>query len=171
MTDRHTWAASVVAASPGEHLLEIGCGAGRAAELVLHDLGTTGSLVAIDRSATAVRQAGQRCAADVASARLRVEQVGLAEFEAPRGSFDGAWAMNVNAFWTGDPAAELGVLRRILRPGARLLLLWDAGPTTGGKLEPVAEHLATAGFTAIEQHSEAGGTIVRATAPRTPPLE
>ena len=146
MVGRHTWAASVVAATPGEHLLEIGCGAGQAAELVLRDVGSDRMLRAIDRSAVAIRKTAARCAHEIADGRLRVDELELAELTVAAGSFDGAWAMNVNAFWTRDPAPELDVLRRALRPQARLLLLWEPGPTTVGKLEPLAGHLAAAGF-------------------------
>lgn len=165
MVDRHAWAASVVAAESGEHLLEIGCGSARAAELVLQDLGSSGRLHAIDRSAVALRQASARCAPDIADGRLRIEQVELSELKVPAATFDGAWAMNVNVFWTTDPEAELAALRRALRPQGRLLLLWDLGPTTVDKLGPLRGRLAAGGFVAVEQESTHHGVFVRARAP------
>jgi len=149
----------------GEHLLEIGCGAGQAAQLVLEGLGTRGRLVAIDRSATAIARTVARNTEAVESGRLTALVAELADLDVPGAAFDGAWALNVNVFWTSDPAVELAELKRVLRPKARLLLLWDAGPTGATKLAPVADHLSTAGFRAVASESGAQGTVIRARAP------
>ena len=169
MTDRHAWAAAAVAAKPGERLLEVGCGAGQAAQLVLADLGPDGSLLAIDRSATAITAARSRNADALDAGRVQTEVTGLDELAGFDDEFDGAWALNVNVFWTRDPTRELQALARVLRPGARLLLLWDAGPTGAAKLAPVVGRLASAGFTGAEQVGSAAGVIIRARAPKRGP--
>jgi trans-aconitate methyltransferase len=56
---RIRWAVDLLDIHPDHRILEIGCGPGVAAGLVTERL-TTGHLVAIDRSATAVRRATAR---------------------------------------------------------------------------------------------------------------
>lgn len=167
MAGRHAWAASAVAAEPGERLLEIGCGAGQATALVVARLGGHGSVLAIDRSQAAIARTQARNADALAECLLSTAEVALADLVLEPGSLDGAWALNVNVFWTADPAPELATLHRALRPGGRLLLLWDAGPTTSEKLAPVAGHLRAAGFREIAEHASPDGTLITARRPPT----
>lgn len=162
---------------PAERILEIGCGAGVALELVLARVGNAGAVgaagppvVGIDRSATAIGRAGRRNAAAVADGRLALHAVELAGFAAGTGSFDAAFAVNVNCFWTGDAAAELDVLHRLLTPDGRLLLAWDApvdgsGPRNANALDAVEQSLVARGWTAVERRSAPGAAAVAARPP------
>ncbi|MFF3767509.1 methyltransferase domain-containing protein [Streptomyces sp. NPDC001922] len=74
--------AAVVDALPLEphmKVLEIGCGPGAAARAIAARL-TSGSILAIDRSATAVTQAETADAQEIAAGRLRVRQAALEDF-------------------------------------------------------------------------------------------
>lgn len=93
--------AQVVAALPLEsHLrvLEIGCGPGAAARTVAAHL-TTGHILAIDRSATAINQLRARSTEEIASGRLSARQAAIEEFTLLRGEepFDLVFAIRIGA--------------------------------------------------------------------------
>jgi SAM-dependent methyltransferase len=124
---RVAWAVELVDPSPGDRILEIGCGPGVAAGLVADRL-DGGRLVAIDRSATAVERTRVRNAEHVRAGRVVVHQVELAGFGGFGGFFDKAFAVNVNVFWTGEADPECGVLARVLRPGGVVHLVYGGPP-------------------------------------------
>jgi len=105
-------------------VLEIGCGSGVAAVLVCERL-RGGRMLAIDRSATQIERARRRNEACLASGRLALEALDLAELDVDDASFDKVFAVNVNVFWVGPARAELAVVRRALAPGGRLFLFYE----------------------------------------------
>jgi len=137
--DRVRWALQVVDPGGAEQILEIGGGPGVAAALVCPRL-STGQLLVVDRSPVAVRRTIHRNAAHVTSGRLSVQECPLAALAVPPDTFDKAFAINVNLFWVADPSRELEVLRRALRPGGALYVLYGAaGPTAGDRItDPMA---------------------------------
>lgn len=126
--DRVRWAVSVVAAGPATRVLEVGCGPGAAAELVCPALTGGGRMLAVDRSAAAVRRTSERNAAHVDAGVLEVRESSLAGLVLPAGSADVAFTVNVNLFWTRDPGPELAVLRAALTPGGTLHVLYEGVP-------------------------------------------
>jgi hypothetical protein len=65
----------------------------------------------------------------------------------PPGSVDKAFAVNVNVFWVADGSAEVAALRRALRPGGLLCLLYDGGPTAPARvIEGIRAALSPHGF-------------------------
>jgi trans-aconitate methyltransferase len=118
--------AAIVDALPVEpyfRVLEIGCGPGAAARAVAARL-TTGHILAIDRSAAAVRQAAVAAAGD---GRMRVRQVAVEEFVLEPGEepFDLVFAVRVGALDGRHPAAGREAMRRIAAataPDARLFV-------------------------------------------------
>lgn len=144
---RIRWAVRILDPRPGERILEIGCGPGVAAGLVCARL-DGGSLLAIDRSPVAVERTAKRHPDLIASGRLTVRESSLADLDVPDASLDKAFAVNVNLFWTRDPAPEARLLYRALRPGGVLHVLYGAdGPTTGDRVTaPVAAALTDHGF-------------------------
>ena len=146
---RITWAVRLIDPRPHDRLLEAGCGPGVAASLICAGL-TTGSLLAVDRSAVAVRRTAERNAACVAAGRLTVRAAPLGELTVEP-VFDAAFTIDVNVFWTRPHGPELSVLAAALRPGGRLLVLYGAGgPTTGERVTgPVASAMAAAGLTGV----------------------
>lgn len=111
---------------PDSRVLEIGCGPGAAARAVAARL-TTGHILAIDRSATAIAQAEAAAAAEIAAGRLSVRQSAAEDFvlapdEEP---FDLVFAVRVGALDGRHPAAGHRALQRIAlatTPEARLLI-------------------------------------------------
>ena len=132
MSDRNAWAVDLVDPQPGDRVLEVGCGPGVAAALVCDRL-VDGWLTAIDRSATAVERARGRLALHLAAGRAVLEQTDLAHLVAPPDAFDTAFAVNVNAFWTGPAEQELTVLRTVVRPGGVVRLVYEGPPSGGGR--------------------------------------
>ncbi|MFP5069012.1 class I SAM-dependent methyltransferase [Pseudonocardia nantongensis] len=126
--DRVRWAVSVVGAGPATRVLEIGCGPGAAAELICPGLTGGGRMLAVDRSAVAVRRTSERNAAHVAAGVLEVRESSLAGLVLPDASTEVAFSVNVNVFWTRDPGPELAVLRAALDPGGELHVLYEGAP-------------------------------------------
>lgn len=107
-------------------ILEIGCGPGAAARELLR-LWPDITVVAIDRSDTAIRQAQAASSEAIASGRLELRCVSAEDFilastEAP---FDLAFALRVGALDGRHPQAGALARRRIaqaLRPHGRLFI-------------------------------------------------
>lgn len=75
-------AVDVLDVQPNDRLLEIGPGPGVAAALIGERL-AEGRLVAIDRSAVAVRRTIERNRAHVAAGRIEVLQTSIEDFDGP----------------------------------------------------------------------------------------
>ena len=151
---RIVWAVEVLDPSPTDRVLEIGCGPGVAASLVVPRL-VEGGMTAIDRSPTAIARARFRNAEHVASGRLTLEQITLAELRTDR-RFDKAFAVNVNVFWTTTAAPECRTLRAVLVPGGAVHLVYDGPRDESGR---VAAHLREQGFTASVRRGPQPGLV------------
>ena len=109
--------AEIVAALPIQpHLrvLEIGCGPGAAARAVAGRL-VTGHILAIDRSATAIKQLKASSGDEIASGLLRTRQVAIEDFtltddEEP---FDLVYAIRVGALDGRHPQTGKAAMERI----------------------------------------------------------
>lgn len=164
--ERVRWAVEQLALRSGCRVLEVGCGSGAAAQLVCERAdGVT--MLAIDRSATAVARTTARNRAHVQAGTLAVRQVALAELTVPAASFHAAFSVDVNLFWTTTAAAELSVLRQALTPGGSLLIAYGAGPRPDRQaevLERVRAAVDAHGFAAPVVLREERGSGVRALA-------
>lgn len=159
------WAVELLDVRPGDRILEFGCGPGVAAALVADRL-DGGHLTAIDRSATAVERCRARTADHLAAGRVTVEHVDLAGFEGEPDSYDKAFAVNVNVFWTGPADAECRVLDRVLRRAGTLLLVYGGprpGDTGAGDTRDVGPRVAATlerhGFTPRVTRHPAGALL------------
>ncbi|HEX8205992.1 MAG TPA: methyltransferase domain-containing protein [Solirubrobacteraceae bacterium] len=109
-----------IAARPGERVLDVGCGTGFYVAELLEDVGPDGAVTGVDPSAPMLTVARERCAgapnvtfAEGAATALPVEDA----------SFDAAVSVQVLEY-VEDVDAALRELRRVLRPGGRLVV-WD----------------------------------------------
>lgn len=132
LANRRAVAASIAALAPrpGEHVLDLGCGTGRAAELI----GRTGARVTgVDHSPLMVETARRRCGDRATIAAARFDRLPLND-----AGVDAVFACNTLYFWH-DEAAILGELRRVLRPDGRFVAYVTAGSAIarlfGGKSE------------------------------------
>jgi protein-L-isoaspartate O-methyltransferase len=151
--ERLQWTVELLGVRPGEHLLEIGCGPGHAVALVCARL-TSGTITAIDRSATMVARARARNAACIAAGRAKIHRQTLTETALPR-RFRKVFAINVNAFWT-SPGASLNALRRLLDPGGAAYLVYE--PPSAGRLRELSHglpaRLEEQGFRVLDVHAQ-----------------
>lgn len=109
---------------PGMRVLEIGCGPGVAAREVCRRIGH-GRVVAIDRSATAIRIAAQASRAECEAGILEFRHAAIEDFVLADGEpgFDLALAQRVGVLDGRHPAdAALKRLRAALRPDAILFV-------------------------------------------------
>lgn len=121
---------------PGERILDVGCGAGTA-ELILAALQPGGvHFVGIDLLLARLRDARRAMRAQNLAAELATADAARLPF-AP-GSFDAAFAIAVLQH-VARPRAVVDALRRVLRPGGRLVLAepdnaaryWFSDPASG----------------------------------------
>lgn len=151
--DRVQWAVTHLDVHPDDRILEIGSGGGTAVAAVCPLLTPgRGQIMAIDRSATAVKRTAARNAAYVDDGRAVVRAAGFTEADladVPDAAFDKIFSVNVNLFWTGPAVEELGLIRRLLAPDGAMFACWGRGPTPGRSDEiaaRVAARFREAGF-------------------------
>jgi trans-aconitate methyltransferase len=122
---RLRWAVDLMDVQPSDHVLEIGCGPGVGAELILRRL-ESGKRFAIDRSESGVDRTKRRNAAHVESGRLTVRQIDLATLRVPVKRLNKVFAFNVNLFWVREAADEVALLHERLLPGGEVFLFYEA---------------------------------------------
>jgi SAM-dependent methyltransferase len=136
---RIAWAVELLDIQPDDQILEVGCGPGIAVSLVCDRL-TVGSITAIDRSPTAIERTRARNQEHIASGRVALVQVDLAGLDVPPDHFDKAFAVDVNVFWTTTAEREFAVLKKALRRGGAVRLVYGEAPS--GQARDVAGTLA-----------------------------
>lgn len=145
---RLRWAVDFIDVQPQDHILEIGCGSGQAADLMCRRLEGRGKLFAIDRSEAGVDRTKQRCAAHIDAGKLTVRQIDLATLRVPVKRLTKVFAFDVNLFWVRDCKDEVALLHERVLPGGSVNLFYD---TTRPEQVPqiiakTAEALTEGGF-------------------------
>ena len=161
------------ALSPGERVLDVACGAGLVTFPAARQVGPGGSVVGVDISGRMVEDAARRAEADgiadVSFARMDAEALDL-----PDGAFDVALCA-LGLMYMPDPEFAGAEMRRVLRPGGRMVLsTWGERTRCGwapafeivdaevasevcplffrlGQGEALANRCVDAGFEAIER--------------------
>ena len=145
VSERFLWAADTLRIQPQENLLEIGCGAGLLVEQIASHL-TTGYVTAIDRSAAMLKMALKRNAGAVALGSAKFLNIEFADSNFKKSEFDKIAAFNVNFFWK-NPALELEIIRKILKPGGSLYIFYQAPfEITDKTADPVRNNLTKHSF-------------------------
>lgn len=159
---RHQAAVAALALKGDETVLEIGCGHGVAARLVLEQL-TSGRVTALDRSQKMIDMVAAGSPEAVASGQLRLRAQALEEADFGGETFDAILAVNV------DFNLRLGtrwpdMLKALLKPGGRVVLAFDPPPDSNkghafaGKS---LDRLTAAGFTAELLPAHGRVTVIR----------
>lgn len=105
-------------ASPGERILDVGCGPGFYCNELLEDVGPSGSVVGVDGSAAMLALAARRCSAHD---NIELRSGDATALPMQDASFDGALSVQVQEY-VSDVIAGLGEIHRVLRPGGRLVV-------------------------------------------------
>ena len=120
MPERFIWAADVLDVQPADTLLEIGCGTGLLASLLLPAL-KKGSYTAIDRSATAIAKATDKHESYVANGKANFITGTLSDATLKPESYSKIFAFNVANLWKA-PATELDIIKKLLKKGGNFYL-------------------------------------------------
>ncbi len=120
MPERFIWAADVLDVQPADTLLEIGCGTGLLASLLLPSL-KKGSYTAIDRSATAIVKAVAKHESYVASGKAHFITGTWSDATLKPESYSKIFAFNVANLWKA-PATELDIVKKLLKKGGNFYL-------------------------------------------------
>lgn len=105
---------------PADRVLEVGFGHGKTL-LELARRARDGFVAGIDFSAVMVRQAQWRNQELIRAGRVEVKLASVSNIPYPEAEFDKVCAVNTYPFWP-DPADDLQEVRRVLRPGGRMVL-------------------------------------------------
>jgi hypothetical protein len=85
------------------------------------------------RSATAIERTRRRNQKHVATGRLALETVDLADLDSGKARFNKAFAVNVNVFWTTQATEELAHIRMGLDHDGRLFLFYEMPTAARGR--------------------------------------
>lgn len=147
---RNRWAVGLLDVQPTERVIELGCGPG-VAVAALAARATRGLVVGVDHSPVMIGQARRRNGAAIRAGRVRLLQTPVELLSTTDGPFDAALAVNTVGMWP-DPAARLGEIARLLRPGGRMALVSQprcpgaTAATSSAAADELAGLLTEAGF-------------------------
>lgn len=110
---------AMLAARPGHHVLDVGCGLGGDAIALAEQVGAAGHIVGVDNSEQLIVEARQRLAGSTLPVEYRVgDMYALEDADA---TFDCCRADRVFQHLS-RPAAALGELIRVTKPGGRIVV-------------------------------------------------
>jgi len=107
-----------LATKPGEHIADIGCGAGDTTLMLADRVQAHGSVLGIDVSHPLLQVAVAR-AANTPEYPIRFAEADAAAYAFERASLDALFS-RFGVMFFGDPAATFAHMRRALKPGGRL---------------------------------------------------
>jgi SAM-dependent methyltransferase len=119
---------ALLALQPGERVLEMGCGTGVFLPALTRAVAPDGLVIGIDHADSFLTEARQRVDAAGVGDRVALEVADALQLPFPDGSFDTAHCERV-LMHLEDPEAALRELRRVVRPGGRVVV---AEPDSAG---------------------------------------
>jgi len=145
----------LLAPQEGDHILDVGCGTGDDVRALLTAVGPAGRVVGVDASATMVTEARKRAAEANVAAVFHQQDAHTLPF--PDQSFDGCRAERVLQH-IHDPDLVLAEMRRVLRPGGRLVV---AEPDYGAAVIRGADKTVTSTILGCRRDHYRSGRIGR----------
>ncbi len=124
-TSQETWEAALALLhpSPGEQVLDVGTGTGRLAIALGDQVGDEGKVYGVDISPAMLRQARRQVARTPISDRIDLRLGDIRALPFADGSLDGAVVSLVLELLPPEgTSAALAELRRVVRPGGRIVL-------------------------------------------------
>ena len=119
------WMLERLAAQPGQTLLELGAGTGETGLLAAKLVDPGGRVLLTDRS-TAMLEAAERRARELGLSNVELRALDMEAIDLPEAAVDGVLC-RLALMLVPDTAAALAGIRRVLRPGGRLIAtVWDA---------------------------------------------
>jgi SAM-dependent methyltransferase len=112
--------------TPGDHVLDLGCGAGVIAEYISDQTGAR--VTGIDYAAQAIAEAKSRTASK--ADRLTFQQGDMNALDLPARSFDAAISIDT-LYWVADVADTLSQVLRAMKPGGQLAIFYLLEPEEG----------------------------------------
>jgi SAM-dependent methyltransferase len=125
------WGLGHVDIGRADVILDVGCGGGK---LIRHMAGLAqeGKVYGIDYSEASVAAASGFNRRLVAAGRVDIRHGSVASLPFPEATFDLVTAAETSYFWP-DLVENLREIRRVLKPGGRLLLINEAYPDKNGE--------------------------------------
>jgi ubiquinone/menaquinone biosynthesis C-methylase UbiE len=125
MNRRHSrvtdWGLRQVAIRDDEIILDVGCGGGRTVAK-LAAAAPSGRVCGVDYAAESVAASMRTNQSQVARGRVEIRQSSVSDLPYPDNTFDLVTAVETH-FWWQDLAAGMREIRRVLKPGGRLLII------------------------------------------------
>ena len=119
------WMLERLAAQPGQTLLELGAGTGETGLLAARLVDPGGRVILTDRS-TAMLEAAERRARELGLSNVELRALDMEAIDLPEAAVDGVLC-RLALMLVPDTASALAGIRRVLRPGGRLIAtVWDA---------------------------------------------
>jgi ubiquinone/menaquinone biosynthesis C-methylase UbiE len=114
-----------LSAQPGQTLLELGAGTGETGLLAARLVDPGGRVILTDRS-TAMLEAAERRARELGLSNVELRALDMEAIDLPEAAVDGVLC-RLALMLVPDTTAALAGIRRVLRPGGRLIAtVWDA---------------------------------------------
>lgn len=118
----------------GEHVLDIGCGAGATSVEIARAVRPGGSVLGVDLSPQLIEVAQERAAAESLAAEFIEADAGAAKFDR---AFDAAFS-RFGVMFFDDPAAAFAHLRSSMRDGGRMVFVcWRSLPENTWATQPI----------------------------------
>ena len=121
--ERFEWAVEMLDIKPDDKILEIGCGAGLAVELVAGKLGG-GSITAIDRSEAMIKLASNRNSQYIASKKAKLVTGEFSNLRFDAHSFNKIFAFNVGSLLKNNKN-EFNTVRSWLTTDGKLYIFYQ----------------------------------------------